>query len=108
MTGVVNKFIATSCPMYVLTVADGDEDIGSLTLYIIADRVALIDHMQIKEERRRQGYGRMLVAEAETIAKSHGCESVFACARKDSHYSQLYFGRLGFEFSGHQLCKTLS
>lgn len=108
MDSHVVKSFSSQFPMYVLEIKEGDEHIGNLNLYILAGHFAYLTEMHIKEDRRKQGYGSKLVHEAEIIAKQEGCEQLIACASKESHYNQRYFGKLGFGFIGHQLSKDLS
>ena len=87
-----------------LAIADADDAIGMIELSLrnlvdgcIGGPVGYIEGLYVRPEFRGQGYGRQMVAFAESWFVGRGCRDMATDAELDNTEAQDFFCRIGFD-----------
>ena len=79
-------------PFVLLLLDDEDERVGGLVAYASWDWL-VIDSLAVDDAQRGEGWGRVLVDEAERIGMSMGCTRVTI----ETYSAETFYERLGYE-----------
>jgi ribosomal protein S18 acetylase RimI-like enzyme len=93
-----------------LTAYDGDQPVGSLWLHLQSTSVgpeAFIYDIEVREDLRRRGYGRALMAAAEQLWRDRGIVSVGLNVFGDNAAARSLYEQMGFEVTSVQMRKRL-
>ena len=75
--------------------------VGSVVLSRKPDSIE-IDDLAVAPCFQGRGYGGMLIAHAETVARAHGLEAVTLFTNEKMHENILFYGRHGFQEGGRR------
>jgi GNAT superfamily N-acetyltransferase len=89
----------------VIAVTEGDELIG-LAALAIAPVTGRLEALIVREPRRNQGAGRILLAAAEAVASARGCSELEAGAALPS--ARRFLRRMGFDDGSGRFVKPLA
>lgn len=87
----------------VLVAIDAAGMVGTLTLVIIANLGhhgrpwAAVDNVVVRADRRRQGIGAALLAEAGRLAREHGCYKIVLSSNIARQGAHAFYRRLGWQ-----------
>lgn len=85
---------------------DGDAPVGTFTLLMFdalvhgGTREALVDGVVVTPERRGQGIGKLMLAEAMRIARESGCYKLALSSNKKREDAHRFYESLGFQRHG--------
>lgn len=85
----------------VLVAEEGEALLGCLAMSWRGADVAVVDHVLVMPDRRRQGTGRALVREAVRFARDAGLRVILAPCQAKNGPAIAFYRRLGLEFCGY-------
>ena len=94
--------ISKDSNQYLMVIEDNGQLVGSLHLSIIqylfrhARKVALLEAVIVKEERRAQGIGEQLIQWAVTKSKERGAYLIELTSNKNRDQAHSFYKKLGF------------
>lgn len=101
-----------TAPGQVLVAVDGEEVLGMVSvqrLRLIHRKtpIAFLSTMAVREDARRAGIGRSLVAAVEDRARAWGCETIELTSRNDRHEAHRFWEALGFEARSRKFVRSV-
>ncbi len=92
--------LANEHAAYFTLYADGSF-VGYIGMYDLVDEISIIN-VAVSTEFRGQGYGAMLLNEAESFARKRSCTSVTLEVRESNIPARRLYEKMGFEIYGQQ------